>query len=201
MEIREVAQFCSGSASVCSGSAEENTAWSVEEQCGAHEVCTAASGSAACEETLECVAWCDRLAGLCWNQEVQQLNFASAEAYCDSGTWAGASWRLPTVDEWIGVLRGCNNGTEGNEFVVSGCRIYGDTLTTCAECEQNQGPDIGSGGCYWVPDLEGPCEDGMGYWSSTPSMGGVWIAHIRSGFMSAFGVLQFVVNTRCVTEL
>lgn len=201
VESRELRQYCSGSSSTCDGAVVPVGDWQVTEQCESREVCTQSVESVSCNESIDCVAWCDRVTGLCWSQEVRQMNFASAEAYCGGATWAGATWRLPTVTEWIGVLRGCNNGSEGDEFLVSSCRVLGDSTVTCAACEDNQGPDTEDGGCYWVPNLQGPCMDGMGYWSQTSSHGGYWIAHVRSGYLSAYGVPQFMVNTRCVTEL
>jgi hypothetical protein len=47
----------------------------------------------------------DSQTGLQWTQEDngQDIDWNSAQQYCQSSTWAGGGWRLPTVDELAGI--------------------------------------------------------------------------------------------------
>jgi len=212
IERRQVQQFCSGSSVGCDGPLSTGD-WQPDDTCGDDEICTSTGTSASCNADVECVAFCDPETGLCWLDEVRQLNLTSAQTFCNAATSGGNNeWRLPTVDEWIGVLRGCDNGTRGDQTLESSCQMTPalcspagscDAANQCTACADNQGPDTGDNGCYWEASLTGPCNDVLGYWTSTSFTGASerWVAHPRSGRVFGFGVPGSSLNIKCVTQL
>jgi len=211
-ERRQVRRFCSGSSATCDGAEVADTSWASDGNCGAGEACTANATSTSCSAEVGCVAWCDAT-DLCWLHEVpSRMNLDNANTHCNAGSWGGETdWRLPTVDEWISVLRGCNNGTISGQ-VASSCEMTPfrcvddsnscDAVDDCTSCTQNQGPDSGDTNCYWVSSLQGPCNDVYGYWTSTSYMGysDRWVAHPRTGHIFGFGVIGNALNAKCVFQ-
>jgi len=133
--------------------------------------------------------WYDQTTSLCWqdppSEEIMDWYAASGEAdddrnpggaadYCGDLVAGGFDdWRLPALDELLSLMRGCVDGEATGDLSHSECTtnppecsstnicdIHGD----CDYCSYMNGP--GSGGCFWDPDLDGPCES---YWSSSPS--------------------------------
>lgn len=212
IERRRIRQFCSGASASCDG-AETPDSWQRDTTCGATEVCTSDGFSASCTLDVECVAWCSPT-DLCWLHEApMRMNYDSAVTYCNAGTWGGETgWRLPSVDEWISVFRGCANGTRSG-VVGSSCEMFPprcspqpsescSDVSNCAACPENQGPDTNDSGCYWESGLSGPCNDTYGYWTATSFMGASdrWVAHPRTGTVAGFGVAGFSLNVKCVAQ-
>lgn len=207
VQSRQTQQFCSGTASACTGEVVPNPTWSTSSTCPDEQVCTATADTESCGDAVECVAFCDSN-DLCWSHaDASTLDFASAETYCETNDWAGKTWVLPTIQEWISVLRGCQDGWVGNENHVSTCALAGcsgefcDSVTLCGACDAGDGPaDSSPNPCFWIPELVGTCaNDSTGYWSKTTSNAGHWVSYPLTGYVSSFGVDNFTHHAKCVT--
>jgi len=86
----------------------------------------------------------DGSTGLRWQRspEGQTVTWTEATSGCEQLQLGGSSsWRLPTVTELGGLIKGCDKQS----------------------CDERKGP--GEDGCYWKRNTwEGPC---AGYWSSS----------------------------------
>ncbi len=100
---------------------------------------------------------------LCWQDppSAYQMNWFSAVSYCEELT-AGV-WSLPTADELISLLRGCQNGIEA-DMGPSLCTMNPDNCSLADTCGSVSNCDVCSDGCYWNPALNGSCSV---YWSSS----------------------------------
>jgi len=213
---REVSQYCTGTASACTGARVPQTAFQTIDQCAANETCTDSGETATCAPTLECAAYCDPSTDLCWDYGISDdpLSYSVAEDYCEDLTVGGAThWRLPTLNEWFGIFRGCDDGTRGGANVLSACEfspscdapVCDPAMTfpaTCRACTDGQGPDQG---CYWVPELDGEesCEPFQiqAFWSRTYSTGTAhWQAIPGSGTVNQYGEGFLQLYARCVAE-
>jgi len=115
--------------------------------------------------------WCDSATLLCWQDPHSgtPAEWQQAVRYCEDLIWNGhTNWRLPTLLELRTLVERCPaTGTGGS---CEPGRPGGDCLDgrcaseSCAGCPAGEGPDQGSGGCYWPQALNGPC---TGHWSST----------------------------------
>jgi hypothetical protein len=66
------------------------------------------------------------------------------------------NWRLPNIDELRTLVRGNpNSETDGDCPVHEGSPKADMTDPACVQAPDYEGPGIG--GCYWVPELTGPC--------------------------------------------
>ena len=154
-------------------------------------------------ETASEGEWCDEETELCWQNPPENvlmswyhaagephitLNPNGAIDYCGDLVWAGhSSWRLPEIDELIGLLRGCDWGIATGDETGSSCGVSDPecldfecySTPSCQACEPLKGPDNDPPGCYWAPELQGPCphpDPGPPapdprlafYWSSSP---------------------------------
>jgi hypothetical protein len=145
-------------------------------------------------ETVAEGEWCDNEMGLCWQNPAvlhlglnwyeaagaphTTLNPEGAVDYCGDLVWGGHSdWRLPQIDELIGLIRGCDAGIVAGEDIRSECGVVDPNCLdyTCQEndpecipCMFLEGPDDDPPGCFWEPDLEGPCAVNRPYWSVSP---------------------------------
>lgn len=138
--------------------------------------------------------WCS--AGLCWTlEDPTRMVLEEATAYCADLKSHGLKWRLPSIDEWLGVSRGCNHETglpvEDVEF-VSTCVA----LPCERSCPLLKGPN--PHGCYWPTEL-GHCQGvpenhSTGrYWSSSD---GIWFQP-TSAWAFTLSSLE-PLNVRCV---
>ncbi len=127
--------------------------------------------------------WCDEETELCWQNPAENVEMCWYHAagephitlnpdgvidYCGELVWAGHSdWRLPEIDELIGLIRGCYWGNVTGDETASDCGVSDpeclelDCKNTvmCRSCSPSylEGPDDAPPGCFWEPALEGPC--------------------------------------------
>ena len=192
---------CSGSSAGCDGD-ESTSSWAPSTACGSTKKCDPESFT--CKGALNCGdSWCDPDSGLCWisfESEPDPMDKADAIAYCNALDHAGrgpGSWRLPEINEWLGVARGCDEATGWvqTEDFPSTCEWDGSaTITPCeGSCPDGDGP---GNGCYW-PSAMGQCAS-VGYWSSSEGAG-TYFFEARTNWAVSLSdaSLQAV---RCVTE-
>ena len=112
--------------------------------------------------------WTDPDTGLGWQngEAVGTGSFTAADAaaYCESLAWAGFDdWRLPTIGELRGLIRGCaDTATGGSCQVRDDCTSWHCYTIMCDGCADGDGP--GADGAYWPEELKG---NRGGYWSIT----------------------------------
>lgn len=174
VQSRTVTANCTGNSPDCTGT-PTNPAFVDSTTCSGTQACN--PSTFACQTTLECTdkAWCDpKAGGLCWTlEEPAHKSQADAIAYCENLTLAGATWHLPTIEEWLALAKGCdgttNQGTPMDEDFQSTCEWYDGNFINCQSCPWSEGP--GSNGCYWPPEM-GDClsESPYDYWSSTVTL-------------------------------
>ncbi|MBN1610209.1 MAG: DUF1566 domain-containing protein [Polyangiaceae bacterium] len=168
-----------------------------ENQLNSCEVCDSSSNRN--KWTAIANTWYDPQTELCWQNPATSavMNLTNAIAHCEDVHWGGKTdWHLPYMDELFSLIRGCQDGVEGDASDPSLCVMtpYGCAKTTgcngssqCASCDWLSGPDADPDGCYWVPELGGPCHD---YWSLTPyapapSSGG-WYVNYRYAIAESY---------------
>ncbi len=120
------------------------------------------------------------------------------------GTWGGyTDWELPNIGELVTLVRGCQNGVEGNVNVLSQCSmspagcLTTDTCTasvSCFGCDEDAGP---TAGCYWPTGVTGDCYH---YWSTSAAgtPGYYWRMSFRWGDMSSAFQSDGAYYARCV---
>lgn len=187
IEWRGVTRYCSGSSPDCDGEVIASDVWESDASCEPSQVCGGVEAS--CQDSLECVAWCDPATDLCWltSNSPEPLMWEDALSYCEDGRWGGVSdWRLPDLGQWLTIFRGCREGAPTGTFDRVTCRLDPpDCVDTecrpasitgdCSACPEIMGP--GEEGCYWPAELGGSCSDG--FWSSTTEYGPWhWIAYV-----------------------
>ena len=77
--------------------------------------------------------------------------------YCEELVLGGYDdWRLPNIDELRTIIRGNPNTMTGGDCPVHDGSSKADMKNpACSPVPDYQGP--GNGGCYWTPELTGPC--------------------------------------------
>lgn len=157
---------------------------------------SAASGELRAAE-LDGNAWCDE--GLCWTlDEPARMDLEEAVDYCAKLDRHGFNWRLPSIDEWLAISRGCNeaSGTAVDDLNYrSTCR----GMPCEKACPAWEGPN--PYGCYWPTEL-GDCQstsddsNDSRYWSSSEGIwyqaANVWVYTLSD---------REPLNVRCVTSL
>jgi hypothetical protein len=150
--------------------------------------------------------WYDWETGLCWQNpsSVDSFNWNNAATYCNNLSLGGYDdWRLPKIQELISLLRGCVNGVSTGDLSTSECGVsdpdcLGDACcdAACNYCDELAGPDDDPDGCYWVPELEGPCTL---YWSSsyTNYVSYAWFVFFNAGMVYSFDK-SYTYCARCV---
>lgn len=142
-------------------------------------------------------AWCDE--GLCWTlDEPARMDLEEAADYCANLDRHGFNWRLPSIDEWLAISRGCNeaSGTAVDDLNYrSTCR----GMPCEKACPAWEGPN--PYGCYWPTEL-GDCQstsddsNDSRYWSSSEGIwyqaANVWVYTLSD---------REPLNVRCVTSL
>jgi hypothetical protein len=86
------------------------------------------------------------------------MSKAQAIAYCQDGTWGEFNdWELPNIDELLTLVRGCQDGDEGDANDLTECNMSPNNCSTscseatsCLSCTEGAGP---SNGCYWLSGL------------------------------------------------
>ena len=144
--------------------------------------------------------WTDPDTGLVWQDppNADQLMKSAAIDYCANLTLDGHDdWRLPTISELRGLVRGCEDALTGgacgitDECLQESCKVAG----TCSGCDSLQGP--GTAGCYRVSALTGSCDI---YWASSDDQtdgGRGWFVNFSLGKVDFDGGGN-VHGVRCV---
>lgn len=167
VQRRTTSTFCSGTSNACDGATSTST-WGILTACTDGLSCD--PDTITCAPLIGCgYAWCDvsTATDLCWTStDPEPMSFAEAEDYCDQLDFVDHDdWRLPTLDEWLELARGCDDATgqPQPESFESTCTFDGDDDTPCTfSCPTGEGP---TDGCYW-PTQAGSCST-IQYWSST----------------------------------
>ncbi len=122
-------------------------------------------GETADAETPDGV-WFDPATGLTWESPSppKTMNWGAAWNYCYERDIGGYDdWRLPTISELRSLVRNCPQLEIGGSCqVTDNCLGY----PSCSETDSCLCPDAG-GGCHWPEELEGSCEAGAYFWSSS----------------------------------
>ena len=109
--------------------------------------------------------WYDPESGLRWENpgSDDRMSFDEAGQRCADLTTGGLTdWRMPTISELRGLIAGCMmTVTEGSCKVTDDCAQSSCAPLGCSGCTEYLGPEEG---CYWLPELVGPCE---WVWSSS----------------------------------
>lgn len=143
--------------------------------------------------------WKDPGSGLTWQVTPTggMMNWAAAQAHCDNlrlGNYR--DWRLPTLMELRGLVRGCPVTRIGGACGVTGrCLQRRCANVACKGCEPKKGP--GADGNYWPAPLAG---EGWWYWSSSPVtdvQNGAWGVYFHIGGVGA-EVMDADYRVRCV---
>ncbi|HEY3445378.1 MAG TPA: DUF1566 domain-containing protein [Myxococcales bacterium] len=133
--------------------------------------------------------WFDPSTGLEWMQTNSSgdLDWQGAGQYCAD---SGGGWRLPTIDELRGTVRGCPESEPGGACAVS-------TSCTAPSCNAGCGcAGASPSGCYRLAEFWGACE---WFWSSTAADegGSAWSLNFWSASFDATDV-GYALNFRCV---
>jgi hypothetical protein len=160
-----------------------------------------------CDPAIYGTVWDDAISGLSWQNFSSDTcvpalrSWRGAMEYCNTLLLAGNDdWRLPTVDEFRSLIRGCAATITGGP-----CGVNNSCLDSkCwdwAECGCSYMGGPGTGGCYWDQALAGSCQP---YWSACPvdDSGGNnehWAANFQYGNVFPGGFQRFFV--RCVRPL
>lgn len=187
-EKKATYRYCSGESSVCDGMVAEADGEPFE-TCTDGQTCWAdapVSMGTKCFRDFECECmqgnnWYDELSGLCWQNPATDgvFSISDARSYCQLSTWDPIydDWRLPTLVELMSLVRGCADGDNSDPSVTAvdtcildceddTCTVAGSPCLSDDGCTSMEGPDAGSGGCYWDPALDGVCELYQ-YWTSS----------------------------------
>lgn len=160
IQQRTTTTQCSGTSADCSGTITSGN-FVFSEDCGG--ICNA--DTITCQPTVQCSTACDDSTNLCWTNSTDEptsTGFADAAAYCESLITGGSNdWRLPTIDEWLQLAKGCDEASgesqpvsfqstctfdPGDDNVLAICETY---------CPLGEGP---TDGCYW-PAVMDACID------------------------------------------
>jgi hypothetical protein len=97
------------------------------------------------------VAALDSTTGLCWQiVYTAGVTKADAESYCDGLDLGGfTDWRLPSRDEYVGILSGCDSD------VLGGGWGYCNNCVASPVCHGLL-DSYGDVGCYWMSDYVSP---------------------------------------------
>ena len=109
--------------------------------------------------------WNDPATNLTWQDPQKDaytpddpgLGQQDALRYCEELVLGGYDdWRLPNIDELRTIVRGNPNTMTGGDCPVHDGSSKADMKNpACSPVPDYQGP--GDGGCYWAPELTGPC--------------------------------------------
>ena len=154
------------------------------------------------------VEWCDDASGLCWQNPPSDSPFdwEGAGSLCTGLSLGGHdNWRLPMIQELITLMRGCVNGVETHDESPSECGVtdpdcLGDECDDldCGDCDNLEGPSTDPDGCYWAPELMGPC---YYTWSSSDyadNLTEAWGVYFNSGHVATAGKIWGTNYARCV---
>jgi hypothetical protein len=169
VQTRQVTRYCDGESAGCVGAVEQSS-WTIKQECRPDQACSASSSECVSGGSA-CPVWCDTVAGVCWQTESAQSMETQSDAvnWCATRNWGGLSWRVPTLADWITVIRGCSeNGPTGMMSRLdceATCSGSGCSSDCPGSCNIYEGP--ASNGCYWPEEF---VAFGCGaYWTSDES--------------------------------
>lgn len=141
----------------------------------------------------EATEWTDSTSGLTWQVTPSgvKVDLAQAVSYCNDN-----GWRVPTISELRSLIRDCPTMMPGGACGVSDtCSNASDTTCLNDACKvpvEGCTPKGPTDGCYWPPELKGPCDYYMsqttagscGSWSMffvwpAPTCGGGTVSYVR----------------------
>jgi hypothetical protein len=136
--------------------------------------------------------WTDSATGLAWTVPLNTLlmnNWVNAGAFCSGQSHCGRTgWRLPTIDELRGVVRGCPATVPSGSCAIHDGSAYSSWVNGACRCAPDAGP--GPAACYWDPILGTSCGQSVFSSSVVPDLTGfVWSIDYRYGLVHA--VLQY----------
>ncbi len=147
--------------------------------------------------------WSDSSTGLDWQIQPhnESMKWSEAKAHCNSLNLCGNNdWRLPTIEELRGIIRGCPATKSGGTCNIGPMDCMADSCRdfSCNGCGYGDGP---ADGCYWPEGLLG--KDGSfchAYWSSSAveddeAMGAV---EFGDGDIGSLRTGSFKTSIRCV---
>lgn len=146
----------------------------------------------------DCDGWFDAEENLCWENPVQHnVWWSDAAVYCSN---LGSGWRLPTIDELLTIVRGCQTVSDcgvSDSCTAVSCRNANCDGCTCQTTEQ---------GCY-LPTAFGDWPVGLyacpTYWSSiaVPSSSPEEVWSLNTGCAAVISSIKESSNwVRCVKE-
>jgi len=144
--------------------------------------------------------WHDSASGLYWALLPSgdgTMTWQAAADYCDTLTLCEhGDWRLPTINEFRSLVRGCPETVTGGACgVTDDCHTSDCWNTGCDGCVFDDGPDDG---CYRPTEIEGSC---VAAWSSTDDgegMTSAWEVAFRAGSVVEEIVTHPDAGARCV---
>ena len=120
-------------------------------------------------KTCDCTfysTWCDEETDLCWQDPPKDaytaddpgLTQPDAIRYCEELVYGGyGDWYLPNIDELRTLISGNSKTQSGGDCPITEGSPRSDMFDpACGPLDEYEGP--GDGGCYWLPDLTGPCD-------------------------------------------
>jgi len=127
--------------------------------------------------------WSDAVSGLVWQNIPGSYDIYCNDAatYCEELSLAAIDdWRLPSIQELLGLVRGCEQ--TDCQLNDPGCLDL-SCDNNCTECNYYEGP--GNEGCYWDLTVGGECgTDKNNFWSSSAvqdEAGSAWVVSFNNG--------------------
>lgn len=131
-----------------------------------------------------CPTWLDPGSGLMWQRVAASPNvdWENAAGYCTNLNLAGhTDWRLPTLVELRGLIRGCEK-----------CRV---ATADCEGCGLLKGPFHG---CYWPDEFGEGCEGHGFFTSDTYDSGNAWCVSFVDAYVGRCDKNVAGPRVRCV---
>jgi len=163
-------------------------------------------GACAPFDTPGCAeGWYDCATGLCWENpsrcDAEEDLFAARERCEGLDDGGETDWRLPTVDELRGLIRGCDATAPGGACGITDGSAAADRDDSCDGCGFRCGP--GADGLYLDPALDDHDSYSRAYWTDsidaswkTPT---AWTINFEYGRVSEAPVDDvWLKSVRCV---
>lgn len=146
----------------------------------------------------------DSFTKLMWQRGNGRGGWEFSKIYCDNLMLGGFDdWRMPTVTELRGLIRGCSGSATGGECRVDDRCLSLACWSDACKCPDFKGP--GEKGFYWEKNIWIYNGDEFGYfWSSSPlkeyPQDNRWFVNFFKGFLNS-GINTSNYNIRCVRKV